>query len=183
MIAPTSQIPAESRLLDAAYRRSGLTAADLAAAAGISAGSVRIALSGRRYRKDEVQVVVPPDQTLAKLAGALGISAESLRELGRERAAELVAGLVPASVPADEEAAAVIAARRAVFAQVLAVVPTEELQAEIKRRGETLEEAHRDLDRLEANEAADAEAGFTWSDSKQAELDEVRERVRRLENG
>lgn len=95
---------------------------------------MRIALSGLRYRKDEVQVVVPPDQTLAKLAGALGIAPDALRELDRDRAAELLAGAVPVPVPADADAAAVIAARRAVFAQILSSVPTDELQAEIDRR-------------------------------------------------
>lgn len=130
------EAPAESKVLDNAYRKSGLTAADLAVATGLSVGSIRIALSGLRYRKGEVAAVAPPDQTLAKLASVLGIGPAALIEAGRERAAAILRDAKkPMAVP-DLNAAAAIAGREALARQVLAVFSTEEIRDELGRRSD-----------------------------------------------
>lgn len=128
--------PVESELLDAQYRKSGLTVADLSKATGVSVGSVRVALSGIRYREGEPQQVIPPDQTLAKLAAVLGISTETLIGVGRSRAAAILAegqGTTQSAEP-DMTSAAAIAGRRSVVGEMLRVFSTEELRAELARR-------------------------------------------------
>lgn len=125
----------ESKLLDDAYRRSGLTAADLAVATGLSVTSVRNALSGLRYRNGAAKVVPPPDRTVALLAGALGVSAAALRAVGRDRAAMMLQeGQEGARSTVDLESVAAIAGRRALARQILAVFTIEDLEAEIARR-------------------------------------------------
>ncbi|SFN43320.1 hypothetical protein [Mycetocola miduiensis] len=131
------QLPAESLILNATYKKSGLTAADLAAATGLSLGATRIALSGIRYRDGEPKVTVPPDQTLALLASALGIAPAVLSGLGRDRAAELLAEAKSTVAAPDLNTTAAIAARESLTRQVLAVFSTDELRAEIARRTES----------------------------------------------
>lgn len=112
------EIPLESQALHHAFKKSNLTAADLAAASGMSVGAVRVALSGLRYRKGVPEAVVPPDHTLAKLASLLGVPDTLLSAVGRERAGTLM--VKSRELPqADLDAAAVIAGRSAVVGQVL----------------------------------------------------------------
>ena len=125
-------LPAESVELNRAYKRSGLTAADLAAATGLSVGAVRIALSGIRYYKGEAKPTAPPDETLAKLASVLGLPPKVLVVLKRGRAAAIMGEVETA--PVDLEAPAAIAGRLALAKQVLGVFTTDELEAEVNRR-------------------------------------------------
>lgn len=133
-------------MLKAAYKKSGLKVADLAAATGLSVGTIHIALSGIRYRDGKGRPAVPPDRTLVKLASVLGIHPDALRAYDRPRAAELLEEAVStedASSPAfasDLEAQAAVAGRAALARQVLAAFSVEELRAEIERR----ERAERD---------------------------------------
>lgn len=126
-------VPPESVALNGYYKKSGLTAADLAAATGLSVGAIRIALSGVRYRDGEPKTVVPPDPTVAKLASALGLEPQVLRSLGRERAAEMLAEGKSTAID-DLDTKAAIAGRQNLARQVLAVFSTEELRTEIARR-------------------------------------------------
>jgi transcriptional regulator with XRE-family HTH domain len=128
--------PVECGILDAQYRKSGLTIADLAESTGISVGAIRIALSGIRYRDGQARRVVPPDQTVAKLAAVLGISADILTGVGRSRAAAILSEGQGATVSAqpDLNSAAAIAGRQSVVRQMLSVFSTEELRAELARR-------------------------------------------------
>ncbi|PFG69116.1 hypothetical protein B0O41_3967 [Propionibacteriaceae bacterium ES.041] len=137
--APEIDVPAESMMLKAAYRKSGLTVADLAAATGLSVGTIHIALNGIRYRDGKGKAAVPPDRTLVKLSSVLGIHPDALRAYDRSRAAELLAE-ASAEEPAaefrtDQEAQASVAGRAALARQVLAAFSTAELQAEVERRG------------------------------------------------
>lgn len=132
-----SQPPAESLLLNATYKKSGLTAADLAAATGLSVGAIRIALSGIRYRDGQPKATVPPDLTLVRLASTLGIGPAVLSSIGRERAAELLTEAKSAPVAPDLDTTSAIAARDALTRQVLAVFSTDDLRAEIARRTES----------------------------------------------
>lgn len=130
------ELPVECELLDAQYRRSGLTVADLADSTGISAGAIRIALAGIRYRNGQARRVVPPDQTVAKLSAVLGISADTLIGVGRSRAAAILAEGQGTTVNAqpDLNSVAAIAGRQSVVRQMLAIFSSEELRAELARR-------------------------------------------------
>lgn len=130
--------PAESLLLKAHYKKSGLTVADLAAATGLSVGTISIALNGFRYRDGQPRAAVPPDRTLVRLSAVLHIDPEIWRNLGRVRAADLLvevneAGGAPVA-PADMDAISAVAGRAALARQVLAAFSSAELRAEISRR-------------------------------------------------
>lgn len=131
-----AQPPAESLILNATYKKSGLTAADLAAATGLSVGAIRIALSGIRYRDGQPKATVPPDQTLALLASALGIAPAVLSGIGRDRAAGILTEAKSSAAAPDLDTTSAIAARDALTRQVLAVFSTDDLRAEIERRTE-----------------------------------------------
>lgn len=135
---PGVEIPPESKMLKAAYKASGLTAADLAAATGLSTASIHVAQNGVRYRNGEAKATVPPDNTLVKLSSVLGISPDTLRRHGRDRAADLLAEVEATgqslSFDSDREAQAVVHGRSVLAKQILAVFSTEELEAEAQRR-------------------------------------------------
>lgn len=132
--------PAESRLLKAKYKKSGLTVAELAEASSLSVATVNIVLSGVRYRGGQPHVSVPPDGTLVKIAAVLRVQPGDLRVVGRERAADLLEQALDAgsaktfTLTSDLNAQAVAAGRQALARQVLAVFSTEELRAEADRR-------------------------------------------------
>ena len=134
------EIPPESALLKAAAKRAGLTVAQLADASGLSAGAINIALTGIRYRSGGARSAVPTDRTLALLAAALGIQADTLRAYGRHEAAELLGDAPKPAIPEEtsdagvREAQAATAARAALADQILAMFSTDELRAEIARR-------------------------------------------------
>lgn len=134
-------IPPESTLLRAEYERSGLTIAAMSRATGISTAALHIAMNGFRYREGGTPTsVTPPDKTIVKLASLLRISPGILREVKRERAAQLLeetpAHQRPTSTPSDRDAQFAAASRRLLVRQMLAVFNTEELRAEIELRNE-----------------------------------------------
>ena len=140
--------PPESVALKAAYKRSGLTVADLSAATGLATATVYIALSGIRYRNGIGKATSPPDRTVVKLAGVLRVHPDALRAVGRDRAAQLleeVEGSPTESAPvvvSDETAKAAAAARSALARQVLAAFATEDLREELERRERADGETH-----------------------------------------
>lgn len=144
-------------MLKAAYRKSGLTVADLAAATGLSVATIHIAMKGIRYRDGKAKAAVPPDRTLVKLASVLRIHPDALRASDRGRAADLLAEASgaddepAATFASDLEAQAAVAGRAALARQVLAVFSTEELRAELERRDRAEHEA---LDREGRGDAA-----------------------------
>lgn len=127
-------------MLKAAYRKSGLTVADLAAGTGLSVGAVHIALNGFRYRDGQARLAIPPDRTLVKLATILRIHPDVLRALDRARAADLLVESSRVetgqgvSFASEQEAQAAAAARSVLARQVLAVFSDDELRAELERR-------------------------------------------------
>lgn len=139
------EVPAESVMLKAAYKQSGLTVADLVAATGIAMSSVQIALNGIRYRQGEPRLAVPSDRNLVKLAAVLNVSADQLRSYDRSRAAQLLEEAHRASntvaVPSERDAQEVAAreqasaaGRAALAQQILTTFSTEELHEELQRR-------------------------------------------------
>lgn len=136
--AASLDIPPESIMLRTAYKKSGLTVADLAAATGLSMATIHVAHNGIRYRDGQAKVTVPPDRTLVKLASVLRISPDVLREHGRDRAADLLeeanASTDPAVFLSDKEAQAAASGRAALAQQVFAAFSVEELEDEVKRR-------------------------------------------------
>jgi transcriptional regulator with XRE-family HTH domain len=155
--------PAESSLLRAAYKKSGLTVADLASATGLSVGTVNIALSGIRYRDGKAKIAIPADRTLVKLASVLRIHPEILRAHDRRRAAELLAEASEASsvtpIASDLDAQAVAAGRSALARQVLALFAAEELRAELERRDRAEHDA---LDREAWDDVAETLRSDQW---------------------
>lgn len=133
-------IPEESKLLRAAYKKSGLTVADIAAASGISVPTLHIAFNGIRYRDGVGLASAPTDQTLVKVGSVLRLDARALRGIGRERAAGLLEealkadGLPVARSSSDEITLATLAGRRSLTKQILSVFSVDELRAEIERR-------------------------------------------------
>jgi len=130
IIAADLETPAESVLLKAAYKKSGLRIADLAEAADLSMGTITntITLSGVRYRDGRPHVAIPPDRTLVKLAAVLGIRSNDLRDVGRDRAADLLDEANAASgqtitVSSDKGARAVAAGRQILARFWLSSVP------------------------------------------------------------
>lgn len=138
---PQLDVPPESTLLKEAYKSSGVTAADLAAATGLSTASVHIAMNGIRYRNGAGKVTVPPDSTVVKLASVLHVRPEALRAHGRMRAAALLEEAMAEGAErkpeSDKEAQAAASARTALAKQVLRAFSTEELRAELERREDT----------------------------------------------
>ncbi|MDE0546263.1 helix-turn-helix transcriptional regulator [Microbacterium sp. C7(2022)] len=155
--------PAESSMLRDAYKKSGLTVADLASATGLSVGTVNIALSGIRYRDGRAKVAVPADRTLVKLASVLRIHPEVLRAHDRQRASELLAEASEASavspIPSDLNAQAVVTGRSALARQVLALFAAEELRAELERRDRA---EHESIDREAWDDVADTLRTDQW---------------------
>lgn len=140
-------IPPECRAIKSVHQKSGLTVADLAAATDLSVGTIHVALSGVRYRGSEAKVTAPSDRTLVRLASALGLTPQFLRQVDRDRAADLLAEAddieARPSFPGEQEAQAAVAARSALTRQILAVFSTEELRVELDRRNRLEEEDER----------------------------------------
>ena len=154
------EVPPESALLKEAYKTSGMTAADLVAATGLSRASVHIAMNGIRYRDGEAKLKIPPDSTVVKLASVLHVHPDAVRAAGRERAAGLLeeanaAESSPRYKPSsDLEAQAAAYGRAGLSRQVLSIFSTEELREEIERRDRA---EHDELDAclLYTSDAAD----------------------------
>ena len=148
--------PIESKLLDNLYRSSGLTAAKIADATGLSVSTVRISLAGVRYREGKPYQVVPPDTTMAKLAAVLGLSAEALEGVGRDRAAQMLSEMLVERAIAnpDLDSVAAIAGRQTLVRQVLALFSAKELNAELERRGELSDKEEHDAFMQEVNDDA-----------------------------
>ncbi|WP_454140775.1 helix-turn-helix domain-containing protein [Microbacterium lacticum] len=150
-------------MLRNAYKKSGLTVADLASATGLSVGTVNIAMSGIRYRDGKAKVAIPADRTLVKLASVLRIQPEALRAHDRQRAAELLAEATDPSavspIASDLDAQAVAAGRSALARQVLALFAAEELRAELERRGRAEHDA---IDREAWDDVADTLRSDQW---------------------
>lgn len=133
-------IPEESKLLRSAYKKSGLTVADIAAAAGVSVPTLHIAFNGIRYRDGVGLAAAPSDQTLVKVGSVLRLDAQALRDVGRERAAGLLEealnadDLPVARSSSDEIALAAVAGRRSLAKQILSIFSIDELRSEIERR-------------------------------------------------
>lgn len=146
---PNFEIPAESAILKTAYRKSGLTVADLAAATSLSVATVNNALNGIRYRDGKARAAAPPDATLVKLAFVLHIRPDELRARDRVRAADLLE-----QERGVNDAPLISAGTQSLAQRVLAAFSTDELQAEIERR-ERAEYSQEGIDDAAADLRAD----------------------------
>lgn len=115
------QAPAEGRLIDAAQKSAvpKLSMRQAAAAAGISEGRWRQIVKGYQGTGSGRIPVVAPDETVARMALAVGITADQLNEAGRPKAADVLRLLVADSDQPDVE---------------LKQVSTDRLLSEIRRR-------------------------------------------------
>lgn len=154
-------------MLKTAYRKSGLTAADLATATGLGVATVHIAMNGFRHRNGEARVAIPPDRTLVRLAAVLRIHPDVLRAHDRGRAADLLAEAgsaqregheLPVTLPSDISTQSSAVGRQGLVRQILAAFSTEELRCELERRDRA---EHDELDREgKADAAADLKANL-----------------------
>lgn len=125
---PEDQVPAESKLLRRTYEESQHTVPELAELTGLSTATIHIAMQGFRYRQGEARRAVPHPDTLYKLAAALHIPAEQLREIGRTDVLEMLDGAAGSQPTADA------LSYNALARKVLDAFSTSELRAEIARR-------------------------------------------------
>lgn len=113
------QRPAEAELLDEALKRKRpkLSARRAASAAGISEGWWRQITKGVQTRGTGSIPVVAPAETIARMALAVGVSEDELKEAGRHDAAEVLPAIREQQTAVD-----------------LTAVSNEELAAEFLRR-------------------------------------------------
>lgn len=124
----TPDQPAEARLIDDAQKSAipALSMRKAADIAGISDGRWRQIVKGYQGTGTGRIPVVAPDETLARMALAVGVTAPQLAEAGRPGAAEVLQRLLAASELPDVE---------------LERVPTDRLLGEIRRRIEGADHA------------------------------------------
>lgn len=87
-------------VIDEARKRAGLSVRKAASAAGISEGRWRQIVNGYQAAGQGQTVIVEgPDDTVARMAEAVGVSPDQLRSAGRDRAAEVLTGLLSPITP------------------------------------------------------------------------------------
>lgn len=93
------------KVIDEARRRAGLSARKAAEQAGISEGRWRQIVNGYQPAgRGQVVTVEGPDDTVARMAQAVGVSPAELRKAGRERAAVVLEGLLQPITAEDAKA-------------------------------------------------------------------------------
>jgi hypothetical protein len=85
----------EGRLIEVAQKRARISARKAADAAGMSDARWRQIVNGYQSAgAGQVVTVHGPDDTIARMAEVVGVSPAEMREAGRERAAEVLEGLL-----------------------------------------------------------------------------------------
>lgn len=131
-------VPPESKLLKQAQSLSGIPVPELAEATGLSKATIHSAIQGVRYKTGGSILAPPSDKTLVKLARALSITPEQLREASPNRARAIhelsEEPALEKSLPSDEESQAAAAAHLRLARRVLSTFTDQELRDEIARR-------------------------------------------------
>ncbi|MFE6551642.1 helix-turn-helix domain-containing protein [Streptomyces sp. NPDC057746] len=130
--SPSPSMPPEAALIKAALKRQRIRIDDAAAKAGISRSRWSQIVAGYQSVGGQQIPVRAPDETLARMALAVGVTADQLREAGREEAAaaldELSGPEVETPTPAYANDSHIDA-----IAALLATLPPE-MQDEVYRR-------------------------------------------------
>jgi hypothetical protein len=121
------QPPSLGELLDHALKRSKLTQNAAAAAAGISGPRWRQIANGYETKAGMRIPVVGPDETVARMALAVGVTSDALRAAGRDGAANELEDMVEEFNPDNPFA-------KTEVAEGLATYSNEELLSEVARR-------------------------------------------------
>jgi Helix-turn-helix domain len=96
----------EGRLIGAAAERDSRSVRQLAAKAGISDTRWRHIVTGSQPAGQGSYItVVAPAETLARMARVVGVTADELRQAGREDAADEMTSWGPTGAPDDEDLA------------------------------------------------------------------------------
>lgn len=136
-------VPAESKLLKQAQSLSGIPVPELAEATGLSKATIHSAIQGVRYKTGGSILAPPSDKTLVKLARALSITPEQLRDASPNRARAIhelsEEPALDRSLPSEEQSQAEAAAHLRLARRVLSTFTDQELRDELARR-----EAERD---------------------------------------
>lgn len=95
---PPPEAPPEARLIDEAQKSATpkISARKAAALAGLSEGRWRQIVKGYQSTGTGYIPVIAPDETLARMAAAVGVTADELVDAGRENAAALISVAVSA---------------------------------------------------------------------------------------
>ncbi|WP_061443806.1 helix-turn-helix domain-containing protein [Streptomyces sp. CCM_MD2014] len=123
--------PREAALIDAARRRSRLSAREAAKRAHLSDARWRQITSGYQSVSGESIPVHAPAETLARMAQVVGVTADELARVGRQDAADALEEITPLPQPAAA-ANAFSPPADAVYAILASLSPEE--QAEVVRR-------------------------------------------------
>lgn len=134
--ATRPQAPHEAALLQAALKRSRMSARSAASKAGISDARWRQIVSGYQSVSGSYIPVRAPAETLARMAQVVGVTAEELATAGRHDAAEALNDLEVLSPP---QASAVYASDPHIeaIAALLATLPPEAQDEVLRRVGRT----------------------------------------------
>jgi len=128
-------------ILTQARKRRGMTVDAVSAATGIKVSSLNHYFAGRRSRKGETRIVIPPSDAVAKIAAVVGATPDELRSAGfhdAARAIETSTEFDPGEYAPDTTVAqAMVRLRRSLLASVVADFSDEELQEELARRAGT----------------------------------------------
>ena len=138
------QQPAEARVIDAAQKSAvpKLSIRKAAERAGISEGRWRQIVKGYQGTGTGRLPVVAPDETIARMALAVGVTDSQLDETGRPEAAEVLRQLLATSEQPDVE---------------LTQVSTDRLLGEIRRRIEGVSDGVEDATKQDASSEEDEE--------------------------
>nr|WP_107120770.1 helix-turn-helix transcriptional regulator [Streptomyces corchorusii] len=133
MDAHTPNPPPEAALIKEALRRSRLSGREAARRAGMSETRWRQIVNGYQDIKGVRVAVQAPDETLARVAQAVGITSDQLRQVDRNTAADLLDELAAPPTPASTPGSAAINPQIDAIATLLATLPPE-AQDEVLRR-------------------------------------------------
>lgn len=125
--------PAEAVLIKEALRRARLSGRAAARRAGISDARWRQIIAGYQSVGGQRVPVRAPDETIARMAQAAGVTADELRSTGREDAAEILAELAGPPTPASTAGQYAADPHIDAIAALLATLPPE-AQDEVLRR-------------------------------------------------
>lgn len=160
----TPSQPPEARVIDAAQKAAvpKLSIRKAAERAGISEGRWRQIVKGYQGTGTGRLPVVAPDETIARMALAVGVTDSQLDEAGRPEAAEVLRQLLATSEQPDVE---------------LTQVSTDRLLSEIRRRIEGVSDAVEATAQQDAQDEAVEEQKTSLDDSQDRRVGEAARRA------
>jgi hypothetical protein len=136
MDAQTPEPPAEAALIKKALRRARLSGREAARRSELSETRWRQIVNGYQDVGRGIRAeVTAPDETLARMAHAVGVTPDELREAGRSDAADLLVELAGPPASASTPGAYASDPRVDAIATLLAGLPPEAQEEVLRRMG------------------------------------------------